>query len=146
MDLQKFELFIFLLSTKNSLLQTKYSQLKMNIEQLYEFCLSKKAVTEHFPFDEDTLVFKVGGKMFCLTSLKDWENGTPSLNLKCDPERALELRAEFDAVTAGYHMSKVHWNTVAFHSDLDDKIMRELINHSYELVFNSLPKKVRDLI
>lgn len=146
MDLQKFELFIFLLSTKNSLLQTKYSQLKMNIEQLYEFCLSKKAVTEHFPFDEDTLVFKVGGKMFCLTSLKDWENGTPSLNLKCDPERALELRAEFDAVTAGYHMSKVHWNTVAFHSDLDDKIMRELINHSYELVFNSLPKKIRDLI
>ncbi len=60
----------------------------MNIQQLYEFCLSKKGVTEHFPFDEDTLVFKVGGKMFCLTSLKEWEKGTPSLNLKCDPEKA----------------------------------------------------------
>lgn len=146
MDLQKFELFIFLLSTKNSLLQTKNSQLKMNIQQLYDYCLSKKAVTEHFPFDEDTLVFKVGGKMFCLTSLKDWENGTPSLNLKCDPERALELRAEYDAITAGYHMSKVHWNTVAFHSDVDDKMMRELINHSYELVFKSLTKKVQSEI
>ena len=67
----------------------------MNIQQLYEFCLSKKGVTEHFPFDEDTLVFKVGGKMFCLTSLKEWEKGTPSLNLKCDPDKALELRAEY---------------------------------------------------
>ena len=118
----------------------------MNIEQLYDYCLSKKGVTEHFPFDEDTLVFKVGGKMFCLTSLKDWENGTPSLNLKCDPERALELRAEYDAITAGYHMSKVHWNTVAFHSDVDDKMMRELINHSYELVFKSLTKKIQNEI
>jgi predicted DNA-binding protein (MmcQ/YjbR family) len=115
----------------------------MNIQQLYDYCLSKKGVTEHFPFDEDTLVFKVGGKMFCLTSLKDWESGTPSLNLKCDPERALELRAEYDAITAGYHMSKVHWNTVAFHSDVNDKMMRELINHSYELVFKSLTKKVQ---
>ena len=115
----------------------------MNIEQLYQFCLSKKGVTEHFPFDEDTLVFKVGGKMFCLTSLKDWESGTPSLNLKCDPEKALELRAEYDAITVGYHMSKIHWNRIAFHSDVDDKMMRELINHSYELVFKSLTKKVQ---
>lgn len=118
----------------------------MNIEQLYDYCLSKKAVTEHFPFDEDTLVFKVGGKMFCLTSLKVWENGTPSLNLKCDPEKAVELRAEYDAITAGYHMSKVHWNTVAFHSDVDDKMMRELIDHSYELVLRSLSKKLRESI
>lgn len=118
----------------------------MNIEQLYDYCLSKKGVTEHFPFDEDTLVFKVGGKMFCLTSLKEWESGTPTLNLKCDPEKALELRAEYDAITPGYHMSKVHWNTVAFHSDVDDKMMIEFIDHSYALVVKSLPKKVRDLI
>ena len=115
----------------------------MNIQQLYEFCLSKKGVTEHFPFDEDTLVFKVGGKMFCLTSLKEWEKGTPSLNLKCNPERAEELRAEYEAIIPGWHMSKVHWNTVAFNSDVSDKMMRELINHSYELVFNSLTKKIQ---
>ena len=79
----------------------------MNIQQLYEFCLNKKGVTEHFPFDEDTLVFKVGGKMFCLTSLSEWEKGTPSLNLKCDPEKAILLREEFQAIKPGYHMSKV---------------------------------------
>ena len=115
----------------------------MNIQQFYEFCLSKKGVTEHFPFDEETLVFKVGGKMFCLTSLNQWEKGTPSLNLKCNPERAEELRAEYEAIIPGWHMSKIHWNTVAFNSDVSDKMMRELINHSYELVFNSLTKKIQ---
>ncbi|WP_396170445.1 MmcQ/YjbR family DNA-binding protein [Flavobacterium sp.] len=115
----------------------------MDIQQFYEFCLSKKGVTEHFPFDEETLVFKVGGKMFCLTSLKEWEKGTPSLNLKCNPERAEELRAEYEAIIPGWHMSKIHWNTVAFNSDVSDKMMRELINHSYELVFNSLTKKIQ---
>ncbi len=118
----------------------------MNIQQLYEFCLSKKGVTEHFSFDEDTLVFKVGGKMFCLTSLKEWEKHTPSLNLKCDPERAEELRAEYDAINPGYHMSKVHWNTIDFNSDVSDKMMGELINHSYELVFKSLTKKIQNEI
>ena len=115
----------------------------MNIQQLYEFCLSKKGVTEHFPFDEDTLVFKVGGKMFCLTSLKEWEKGTSALNLKCDPEQADELRAQYDAIKPGYHMSKVHWNTINFNSDVSDKLMCEFINHSYELVFKSLTKKIQ---
>jgi predicted DNA-binding protein (MmcQ/YjbR family) len=115
----------------------------MNIQQLYEFCLSKQGVTEHFPFDKDTLVFKVGGKMFCLTSLSAWENGTSSLNLKCEPEIATELRAEYDSINPGFHMSKIHWNTVAFHGDVDNKMMRELINHSYELVFKSLTKKIQ---
>ena len=115
----------------------------MDIQQLYEFCLSKKGVTEHFPFDEDTLVFKVGGKMFCLTSLKEWEKRTPSLNLKCNPEKALELRAEYESINTGYHMSKVHWNTVDFNSDVSNKMMCELINHSYELVFKSLTKKLQ---
>jgi len=115
----------------------------MNIQQFYEFCLSKKGVTEHFPFDEDTLVFKVGGKMFCLSSLKEWEKGMPSLNLKCDPERAQELRAEYEAIKPGFHMSKIHWNTIAFNSDVSNKMMCELINHSYDLVFKSLTKKIQ---
>ncbi len=118
----------------------------MNIQQLYEFCLSKNGVTEHFPFDEDTLVFKVGGKMFCLTSLKEWENGTPALNLKCDPEKAEELRAEYEAVNPGFHMSKTHWNTVNFNADVSDKMMRDLIDHSYDLVFKSLTKKIQSEI
>lgn len=118
----------------------------MNIQQYFEFCLSKKGVTEHFPFDEDTLVFKVGGKMFALSSLSEWEKGNPSVNLKCDPERAEELRAEFNAIKPGYHMSKVHWNTVAFNDDVSDKFMCELIDHSYDLVFKSLTKKLQNEI
>ena len=115
----------------------------MNIQQLYEFCLSLKGVTEHFPFDEDTLVFKVGGKMFCLTSLNKWEKATPSLNLKCEPEKALELRAEYESIHPGYHMSKLHWNSIDFNGDVSDKMMCELIIHSYDLVFSSLTKKIQ---
>ncbi|SFB12812.1 Predicted DNA-binding protein, MmcQ/YjbR family [Flavobacterium swingsii] len=118
----------------------------MNIQQLYEFCQSKKGVTEHFPFDEDTLVFKVGGKMFCLASLKEFESGNPSLNLKCDPEKALELRAEYEAISPGYHMSKVHWNTISLNKDVPNKMLYELINHSYDLVFKSLTKKIQNEI
>ena len=118
----------------------------MNIQQYFEYCLSKKGVTEHFPFDEDTLVFKVGGKMFALASLQEWENGNPSVNLKCDPDRAEELRAQYDDIQPGYHMSKVHWNTIHFQSDVSDKMMLELINHSYELIFKSLTKKVQQEI
>ena len=112
----------------------------------YEFCLSKKGVTEHFPFDEDTLVFKVGGKMFCLTSLKKWESGDHSINLKCNPEYALELRAQYEAVNPGYHMSKIHWNTVAVDKDLSLKEIVKLIDHSYDLVFKSLTKKTQNEI
>jgi predicted DNA-binding protein (MmcQ/YjbR family) len=116
---------------------------KMNIQQFYELCLSKKGVTEHFPFDEDTLVFKVGGKIFALSSLKQWENGTPSVNLKCNPEKAQELRAQYDDIQPGYHMSKIHWNTIAINRDVLDKLIKQLIDHSYELVFKSLPKKIQ---
>lgn len=115
----------------------------MNIQQYFEYCLSKKGVTEHFPFDEDTLVFKVGGKMFALSSLREWENGAPSVNLKCDPERAEELRADYEAIIPGYHMSKVHWNTVAVGGDVPDKMLRGLIDDSYDLVVKSLTKKAR---
>lgn len=118
----------------------------MNIQQLYEFCHSKKAVTEHFPFDEDTLVFKVGGKMFCLASLKDWENGIPSVNLKCNPNYARELREKYESVTPGYHSNKMHWNTVFVNKEIEDKKINHFINHSYELVVAGLPKKLRDEI
>jgi predicted DNA-binding protein (MmcQ/YjbR family) len=118
----------------------------MNIQQLYEFCLSKKGVTEHFPFDEDTLVFKVGGKMFALTSLSNWEKETPTINLKCDPNVAIELRDKFDGISPGFHMSKVHWNTVKINEDVLDKKVLHLINHSYELVFSSLTKKIKNEI
>ena len=118
----------------------------MNLETFYEYCLSKKGVTEHFPFDEDTLVFKVGGKMFALSSLLQWEKGNPSMNLKCDPERAQELRAEYDAINPGFHMSKVHWNTIEVNQDVPDALLKELIDHSYELVFKSLTKKMQNEI
>ncbi|MFT3795042.1 MmcQ/YjbR family DNA-binding protein [Flavobacterium sp.] len=115
----------------------------MNIQQYFDYCLSKKGVTEHFPFDEDTLVFKVGGKMFALSSMKEWESGSPSVNLKCDPEKAEQLRADYDAVQPGYHMSKVHWNTVAFNGDASDKTICGWIDDSYNLVVKSLTKKAQ---
>ena len=121
----------------------------MNLEKFHEYCLLKDGVTEHFPFDNDTLVYKVGGKMFALTSLYTWEEGHPAVNLKCNPEFAEELRVEYDAITAGFHMNKKHWNTVAINQEVGDKLLEELIEHSYDLVFNSLPKaakqKIRDL-
>lgn len=118
----------------------------MDIESYRDYCLSKPGVTEHFPFDEDTLVFKVGGKMFALSSLSQWEKAEASINLKCDPERALELRAQYDAIQPGYHMNKVHWNTVGVDGEVPLPVVKELIDHSYDLVFNSLTKKVREQI
>ena len=115
----------------------------MNLETYYEYCLSKKGVTEHFPFDEDTLVFKVGGKMFALSSLSQWEKGNPSVNLKCDPEYAQELRAQYDAIQPGFHMSKVHWNTIIVNAGVSDVLFKELMDNSYELVFKSLTKKLQ---
>ena len=115
----------------------------MNLETYYEYCLSKKGVTEHFPFDKDTLVFKVGGKMFALSSLIQWEKGEASVNLKCDPERALELRAEYEDIIPGWHMSKIHWNTIYLTKNVSDKLILELIDHSYELIFKSLTKKIQ---
>lgn len=115
----------------------------MNLESYYQYCLSKKGVTEHFPFDEDTLVFKVGGKMFALTSLNQWELGNPSVNLKCDPDKAQELRAEYQNIQPGFHMNKIHWNTVHLNNEISDIFVKELIDHSYELIFKSLNKKLQ---
>jgi len=118
----------------------------MNLEIFYEYCLSKKGVTEHFPFDKDTLVFKVGGKMFALSSLRQWEKGEPSVNLKCNPEYAQELRANYEGIMPAFHMSKVHWNTVVINGEVSDKFVKELIDDSYELVFKSLTKKSQNEI
>jgi predicted DNA-binding protein (MmcQ/YjbR family) len=115
----------------------------MNLEQFYDYCLAKPAVTEHFPFDEDTLVFKVGGKMFGLSSLTQWEKGIPAVNLKCNPDYAQELRAEYDGIKPGWHMSKIHWNTIEINREVSDTLIKELINHSYDLVFKSLTKKAQ---
>ena len=112
----------------------------MNIEEFREYCLSKPGVTEGFPFDESTLVFKVMGKMFALTDLVD----AFALNLKCDPERAVQLREEYDAIKPGYHMNKKHWNTILVDGSMSDKLLRELTDHSYDLVVAGLPKKVRE--
>lgn len=111
----------------------------MNIEELRDYCLQKPGATEGFPFGEDTLVFKVGGKMFLLAGL---ESGN-SFNAKCDPERAVELRELHTEVQPGYHMNKKMWNTVYMDGSLPHKLLRELIDHSYQLVVQSLPKKIQ---
>ena len=119
----------------------------MNIEQLRDYCLSKSQVTEDFPFDEETLVFKVAGKLFLLTSLKRWESGEPAINLKFDPEYAIELRSEYETINPGFHMNKKHWNTVTLsNGELTPQFIKSLIDHSYKMVVKSMPKKVRDTI
>ncbi len=111
----------------------------MNIEELRDYCLEKPGVTEGFPFDTDTLVFKVGGKMFLLTGLKQGDR----FNVKCDPELAIELRDRYAEVQPGYHMNKAMWNTVFMNGILTHKQLLEMIDHSYDLIFKSLPKKTQ---
>lgn len=118
----------------------------MNIEDLVGYCSAKKGVTESFPFDKDTLVCKVGGKMFALISLEKWEEGSPTVNLKCDPERAVLLREQYDDIIPGYHMSKVHWNTIYVNKGVSDKLVKEMMDDSYNLVFKSLTKKAQQEI
>ena len=112
----------------------------MDIVSYREYCLQKKGVTEEFPFDSKTLVFKVMGKMFALTDVDMFT----SINLKCDPERAVELRERYSAVMGGYHMNKKHWNTVLMDGTLPDNLVKEWIDHSYELVVAKLPKALKE--
>ena len=102
----------------------------MNIETLREYCISKPGATEGFPFGDDTLVFKVGGRMFALANL----DGDLRINLKCDPEYSIELRERYPSITPGWHMNKKYWNTVEVDGSLSDSMIRSLIDHSYELV------------
>jgi len=112
----------------------------MDVQTFRDYCISKPGATEHLPFDDRTLVFKVGGKMFALCDIEDFEGA----NLKCDPEWAVELREQYEGITGGYHMSKKHWNTVAALGDVDHELFIRLIDHSYELIKSSLPKKERE--
>lgn len=119
----------------------------MNIEEFRQYCLSKKGVTEAFPFDLETLVFKVMGKMFALTALEKWEAGDQSINLKCDPERSVELRAQYESIYPGFHMNKNHWNTVNVNSgELSKSLILELIDHSYDMVVKGMTKKMREAL
>lgn len=115
----------------------------MDIESFRLYCLAKKGAEETFPFNETTLVFKVMGKMFALTGLDD---EIFKVNLKCDPEWAIELREEYPEIQPGYHMSNKHWNTVEFEGELPDKFLRELIDHSYVLVVKGLRKKDKEIL
>ncbi len=109
----------------------------MNIEELREYCLSLKGVSEDFPFDETTLVFKVAGKMFCLTDLE----GELSINVKNDPEKNIELREEYSAVKPGYHMNKKHWNTITVDGSISDDMLKNFIDESYDIVVMGLSHK-----
>jgi len=115
----------------------------MNIEQFREYCLSKKGVTEDFPFDEVTLCLRVVGKIFAITGL---DSEQFKVNLKCDPDYALELREQHPEVQPGWHMNKAHWNTVDFEGALDERLLRQLIDHSYDLIVKSLKKAQREAL
>jgi predicted DNA-binding protein (MmcQ/YjbR family) len=109
----------------------------MNLEQFREYCLSKRRATEDMPFGPGVIVFKVGGKMFALAALDEVPT---TVNLKCDPDLALELRDRYEQVTPGYHMNKKHWNSVEIESGIPDTELRKMIDHSYDLVAKGLPK------
>lgn len=111
----------------------------MNIEELRVFCLALPHTSEGFPFDEDTLVFKVAGKMFCLASLQESDR----INLKCDPELAIQLREQYPCVIPGYHMNKKMWNTVILDGGVTRKTLEQWILHSYNQVVSGLPKKTQ---
>ena len=109
----------------------------MNIEDLRNYCLSKKATTEELPFDEKTLCFKVLDKVFALTDIENFQ----FVNMKCDPEKAVELREQYDEIRPAYHMNKKHWNSVYMDASLSDQFVKELVDHSYEMVVQKMTKK-----
>ena len=112
----------------------------MHIEEFRDFCLALPHTSEHMPFDDKTLVFKVMGKMFALAGIEDFK----SFNVKCDPAVAEDLRDKYQSVRPGYHMNKKHWNTIDITGELDERQLKHWIRHSYELVVSKLPKKVRE--
>lgn len=113
----------------------------MNVEELHQFCISRKGVTESFPFDDVSLVFKVEGKMFALLPLDAPEL---SIALKCDPERAVELREKYHCVEGAFHFNKKYWNTIYLNRDMRDEEVKGWIEHSIDEVVKKLPKRIRD--
>jgi predicted DNA-binding protein (MmcQ/YjbR family) len=116
----------------------------MNVEQFREYCLSLDHVIEYFPFDDVTLVFKVGGTEGKIFALLPLDAEPASANLKCNPEKAIELRESYPQIIPGFHMNKKHWNTIYIDDGLGHKLLKELIDHSYDLVYKSLTKKLRE--
>lgn len=114
----------------------------MDIQTFREYCLKKNGVTEDTPFDNNTLCFRVGNKIFALLDIDKFE----SVNLKCDPEKAIMLRESYEGIIPGYHMNKKHWNTVSCDGKVPAQLILELVDHSYSLVFASLPKKLKEEI
>lgn len=112
----------------------------MNIEEIREYCIQKKGVTEAFPFDEVTLVFKVMGKIFLFMPL---DETNPTISAKCEPERAIQLREESPAIRGGYHLNKKHWNSIDLDGTVNKDLIIELIDHSYQLIISSLTKKLK---
>ena len=117
----------------------------MNIEELREHCMSVKGASESFPFDETTLVFKVMGKMFVYVGLEP-KDGQFKVNMKCNPEKSVELREKYQGVQQGIHTRSMMWNAVCLESDVPDKVIKELIEHSVEEVIKKLPRKKRKLV
>ena len=115
----------------------------MNLEEIRAYCLQKKGASIDFPFDDVTMVIKVGGKMFILIAI---DNDPIRINLKCDPFIAEGLRERYNAVTPGYHMNKKHWNTVSMDNTIPDDIIKEMIDDSYKLVFSKLSKNNKEII
>ena len=111
----------------------------MHLDELREYCLQKKGTSEDTPFGPETLVFRVMGKIFAITGIDEYE----FVNLKCDPERALELREEHLGIKPGWHMNKQHWNSVMTDGSVGENLFKELVDHSYDLIVASLPRKVR---
>ncbi|NNK87811.1 MAG: MmcQ/YjbR family DNA-binding protein [Flavobacteriaceae bacterium] len=117
----------------------------MHIDQIRNHCLAKKGTTEEFPFDQDTLVFKVMNKMFVIAPLDKWERGEATLTLKCDPDYTMELRDRYESIYPGPYVSNKHWNTVdLFTGELHPEFVLELIDHSYDMVVKGMPKRLRD--
>ena len=114
----------------------------MNFQELDTYLLSKKGATFDYPFDEVVRVYRIANKMFALMV----DEKPLAINLKCDPLYALELRSIYESIKAGYHMNKKHWNTVSISGDVNDELLKELIDHSYELVYNKLTKREKVLL
>jgi predicted DNA-binding protein (MmcQ/YjbR family) len=112
----------------------------MDFTRFYDYCLAKQGVEATFPFDQKTLVMKVYGKMFAATDVDRFE----SINVKCHPEIAIDYREKYMSVLPGYHMNKKHWNTIIVNGDVDDPLLLKMVDDSYDLVFQSLPKRMRD--
>ena len=115
----------------------------MNIEEIREYCITKPAVTEGLPFNDTALVFKVMGKMFAVLDLSEDSRG---ISLKCDPELAIHLREQHPEVTPAWHLNKAHWNGIALDGGISDPLLREWIDHSYDIIVKSLNRKERELL